>query len=115
LPKRDLWQAGDTEFFRPTQFFRFVTPNSKTGSLFPLNMSGAAVDKYAEAEGVVETVIKIFSERADPNAAREAGRDIADLKRRVTERHTQLVQSIRGAALALARATAARARGRNGR
>lgn len=54
------------------------------------------MDKYAEAEGVVETVIKIFSERTDPTAAREAGREIAEIKRRVTERHASLVQSIRG-------------------
>jgi hypothetical protein len=57
----------------------------------------AVVDKYAEAEGVVETVIKIFSERGDPSTARECGRDIADLKRRVTERHQEFVKSIRGA------------------
>ena len=56
----------------------------------------STVDKYSEAEGVVETVIKIFSERADPNTAREAGRDIADLKRRVTERHQEMIKSIRG-------------------
>jgi len=55
----------------------------------------STVDKYSEAEGVVETVIKIFSERADPNTAREAGRDIADLKRRVTERHQEMIKSIR--------------------
>lgn len=62
------------------------------------------VDKYAEAEGVVETVIKIFSERCDPSTARECGRDIADLKRRVTERHQEFVKSIRGTQQASARA-----------
>mmetsp|Transcript_4699 Transcript_4699/g.14360 ORF Transcript_4699/g.14360 Transcript_4699/m.14360 type:complete len:201 (-) Transcript_4699:23-625(-) len=58
-------------------------------------MAAPAADKYSEAEGVVETVIKIFSERTDPNTARDAGREICEIKRRATARHAELVRSIR--------------------
>ena len=57
-----------------------------------------AADKYSEAEGVIEQVVNIFSEKKDLTNAKEIGKDIHDLRKKVNHKHQQMIKAIKNLA-----------------
>eukprot|EP00966_Prymnesium_polylepis_P285976 6606004-Prymnesium_polylepis.1 len=67
-------------------------------------MASAAVEPtadagnvHAEREAILQDVIKVFCEKGDVNAVRDAGRTIGELQVAGEVRHKQMLESIKGA------------------
>ena len=48
------------------------------------------MDKYAEAEGVIEQVVRIFTEKKDQQQAKDVANDVHNLKHTVEQKHKQV-------------------------
>ena len=55
------------------------------------------VEKHAETEAILQDVNKVFREKGDVEAVREAGRSTSDLQAAGEARHKQMRDSIKGA------------------
>ncbi len=52
------------------------------------------MDKYAEAEGVIEQVVRIFTEKKDQALAKDVATDIHNLAHTVEQKHKQVSRLI---------------------
>ena len=48
------------------------------------------MDKYAEAEGVIEQVVRIFTEKKDQANAKDAALDVHNLAHTLEQKHKQV-------------------------
>lgn len=59
---------------------------------------GEPADHHAERDAILQDVLKVFCEKGDMNAVREAGRNIFELQAAGEARHKQMLEDIKGAA-----------------
>lgn len=55
------------------------------------------MDYHAEREAILADVLKVFCEKGDVNAVRDAGKKIAELHLAGEARHEQMLESVKGA------------------